>query len=82
MKNINETKLTQFMLTYEKYLIEQMKLFPKDYLPGLTAGIITERMTAALKKRSANIDSRSFRRTFKELNIKPTYKALYEYLES
>lgn len=77
------TNLELFKQTYAKNLTQALKDYPNEYfwneseLPE-----VLERMYSAIDRITFNKDSRAFKKTCKELNIKHTYKAIKEYIKN
>lgn len=75
-----ETHFQIWSRTYAKHLKAAMLEHPEKYLPGLDPDTVAAKMNAAFFRGSANKDSKSVKRTCRELGIRHTYKAIAAYI--
>jgi hypothetical protein len=80
---MNQVKFAVFSEAYRKALPEAVASNPKDYAPNFNSAVVADRMLAqlALAPSMVNYDSKGFKLVCKALEIKPTRKAIFEYLE-
>lgn len=94
---MNTHKFNTLVETYRQNLTKAVCDFPDEYpwyacptiIHGNTGTIVyqdtiatvVERMAEAFRRGSFSKDGRAIRATLKALGIKPTYKAIREYLE-
>lgn len=69
-----------FMAEYTRQLRASMLEHPEDYMPNVPYDVVLGRMLVAIRNRTFNKDSESFKRTCKALKIKHTYKAIQEFI--
>ena len=74
------TNKQRFFEAYKANLERCMAEKPYDYMPGISAETIFERMAPAIERGSFNKDSDSFKRTCKQLGISHTYKAIAAFI--
>jgi len=75
-------KLDLLKTVYAKNLEEARKNHPDEYVwPIEELPAVLERMFKAIEKMSFNKDGTAWKNTFKELGIKPSYKALEDFLK-
>lgn len=71
----------QFFAIYAKQLQRCLGQFPEKYRFGPErVPDVVSRMRAAVESNQNYVEGPAFHATLKELNIRPTRKALYEYL--
>ena len=72
-----------FAIEYLRQLEQARAKYPAEYqwLPGVDAVDVRDRMMQAIIRKSANKDGRAMRATCKALGIPYTYKGIYAYLD-
>ena len=61
---------------YRAELAKAMESHPDEYMPGIDAEIVANRMIAAFERGTYNKDSRAIRATCRHFGIKHTYAAI------
>lgn len=71
----------KFFKVYESKLREAVERKPGEYAYGVDlVPVVVQKVRAAWDRRTANKDGAACKATCKELGIKHTYTAIYEYL--
>ena len=78
---IDESRLESFCTLFEKNWKQHIEEHTEDYVVIASFDAAAKKMQLAIRVGSFNNDSRSFRKTCRELGIKNTYKAIRAYLE-
>ena len=79
---MNQDKLNQFMAVYTPALKDAVEQYPAEYMwPVSDVPMVADRMRAAIDRGSYNHSGRAFKATCKALGIKPTRKAITEFLK-
>ncbi len=78
-------RFEKFAEAYRKGLAKAMKDHPDEYMPGLSAEIVAEKMIDKIKTKGIGAvsvpQSKGFKNACKELGIKQTYKEIGAYLK-
>ena len=75
------TNLAAWMDVYRPALRESMAAFPDDYMPGVGADTVADRMAVAFEKGSYNHDGRACRLACKRLGFKHTRRNIEAFLK-
>ena len=76
------TNFERFAEEFRRQLEIAMREHPEDYMRGVTASVIADRMIEAFKARTYNKDGRAVRATCKVLGVKHTYRDINAFLSS
>jgi hypothetical protein len=81
--SVARSNLRLFCDTYRYYLAKAHNDYPQEYCwPREQLQTVGDKMCAAIERGSYNKDSRAFRDTCRELNIKHTYTAINAFIKA